>query len=122
MVQVPGQQAVDVFFFQEELNQFCTLLGVGAASFGAGAAQKLSFMTSKKVYDLCVIGGGPAGWAGAVRAWDLGKKVCLVERREGLGGAAVWGGAMGKHVMQVHHTGPRLPVPSRATHVRATLT
>ena len=89
---------------------------------GAGAAQKLSFMTSKKVYDLCVIGGGPAGWAGAVRAWDLGKKVCLVERREGLGGAAVWGGAMGKHVMQVHHTGPRLPVPSRATHVRATLT
>ena len=79
-------------------------------------------MTSKRVYDLCVIGGGPAGWAGAVRAWDLGRSVCLVERREGLGGAAVWGGAMGKHVMQVHHTGPRQPIPSRATHVRATLT
>ena len=57
-------------------------------------------MSSKKVYDLCVLGGGPGGWAGAVRAWDLGRKVCLVERREGLGGAAVWGGAMGKHVMQ----------------------
>jgi dihydrolipoamide dehydrogenase len=52
------------------------------------------------VYDLCVLGGGPGGWAGAVRAWDLGRKVCLVERREGLGGAAVWGGAMGKHLMQ----------------------
>ena len=56
-------------------------------------------MSGKRVFDLCVLGGGPAGWAGAVRAWDLGKKVCLIERREGLGGAAVWGGAMGKHVM-----------------------
>lgn len=58
-------------------------------------------MAARRVaYDVCIIGGGPAGWAGAVRAWDLGLKVCLVERREGLGGAAVWGGAMGKHVMQ----------------------
>ena len=56
--------------------------------------------TTRRAYDVIILGGGPAGWAGAVRAWDLGRKVCLVERREGLGGAAVWGGAMGKHVMQ----------------------
>ena len=57
-------------------------------------------MATRRMYDVCILGGGPAGWAGAVRAWDLGFKVCLIERREGLGGAAVWGGAMGKHVMQ----------------------
>ncbi len=64
-------------------------------------------MAKRVAYDLCVLGGGPAGWAGAVRGWDFGRKVCLVERREGLGGAAVWGGAMGKHVMQEVGTGLR---------------
>jgi len=72
----------------------------GCTIFELNRKVEASAMSSKKVYDLCVLGGGPGGWAGAVRAWDLGRKVCLVERREGLGGAAVWGGAMGKHVMQ----------------------
>ena len=50
-------------------------------------------------YDLCVIGAGPGGWAGAVRGWDLGKKTCVIESRGGLGGVAVWGGAIGGKVM-----------------------
>eukprot|EP00960_Hanusia_phi_P065743 766201-Hanusia_phi.AAC.5 len=55
--------------------------------------------TKRLRYDLCIIGSGPGGWAGAVRGWDLGKKTCVVESRGGLGGVAVWGGAIGGKVM-----------------------
>ncbi len=42
-------------------------------------------------YDLIVIGGGPAGYVGAIRAAQLGKKVACVEK-EGLGGTCNnWG-------------------------------
>lgn len=42
-------------------------------------------------YDLIVIGGGPAGYVGAIKAAQLGKKVACVER-EGLGGTCNnWG-------------------------------
>ncbi len=44
-------------------------------------------------YDVCVIGGGPAGFAAAMRAWDFGKRVCLVEKSE-LGGTGVHNGAL----------------------------
>jgi dihydrolipoamide dehydrogenase len=44
-------------------------------------------------YDVCVIGAGPAGFAAAMRAWDFGKRVCLVERGR-LGGAGVHNGAL----------------------------
>lgn len=44
-------------------------------------------------FDLCVIGCGPAGFAAAVRAWDFGKRVCLVEKGA-LGGAGVHHGAL----------------------------
>lgn len=40
-------------------------------------------------FDLCVIGGGPAGEKGAAQAAYFGKKVCLVESAPKLGGAAV---------------------------------
>jgi dihydrolipoamide dehydrogenase len=49
-------------------------------------------------YDVCVIGGGPAGFAAAVRCWDFGKKVCLVERAR-LGGAGVYEGALSSKTM-----------------------
>ncbi len=42
-------------------------------------------------YDIAVIGGGPAGYAGAIRAAQLGKKVVCVERDQ-LGGICLnWG-------------------------------
>lgn len=42
-------------------------------------------------YDLAVIGGGPGGYVGAIRAAQLGLKVCIIER-EKLGGVCLnWG-------------------------------
>ena len=37
------------------------------------------------MYDICFIGGGPAGYAGAIRAAQLGFTVALCEERD-LGG------------------------------------
>ena len=57
-------------------------------------------------YDLIVIGGGPAGYVGAVRAAELGAKVALVERAE-LGGTCLnWGCIPTKALLksaQVYH-------------------
>eukprot|EP00667_Euglena_gracilis_P006875 EG_transcript_6933 len=51
-------------------------------------------------YDLCVLGAGAAGFAGATRAWDLGKKVVIVEQhRNRVGGAKVWDGAVTSKTM-----------------------
>lgn len=44
-------------------------------------------------YDLIVIGGGPSGYAGAMRAIDFGKKVLLIERRK-IGGAGIYDGVL----------------------------
>ena len=44
-------------------------------------------------YDLIVIGGGPSGYAGAMRAIDFGKKVLLVEKKR-LGGAGIYDGVL----------------------------
>ncbi len=40
-------------------------------------------------YDLCVIGTGPAGQRAAIQASKLGKKVCVIERKAVVGGAAL---------------------------------
>ncbi len=44
-------------------------------------------------FDICVLGGGPAGYAAAMRAIDFGKKVCLIEKDK-VGGAGVYDGAL----------------------------
>ncbi|HEY0977575.1 MAG TPA: NAD(P)/FAD-dependent oxidoreductase [Flavobacteriales bacterium] len=44
-------------------------------------------------FDLCVIGGGPAGYAAAMRALDLGKRTVLIER-EHIGGTGIFNGAL----------------------------
>ncbi len=51
-----------------------------------------SYMTIEN-FDLVVIGGGPAGYAAAMRAIDYGKRVCLIER-ERIGGAGIYNGAL----------------------------
>lgn len=40
-------------------------------------------------FDLCVVGSGPAGCKCAIQAAKLGKRVCVVEQREVVGGVAV---------------------------------
>ena len=44
-------------------------------------------------WDLCVLGAGPAGYAAAMRAHDLGKRVLLVEKDK-VGGAGIHAGAL----------------------------
>ncbi len=44
-------------------------------------------------FDVCVIGGGPSGYAAAMRAIDLGKKTVLIEK-DRLGGAGIFNGAL----------------------------
>ncbi len=44
-------------------------------------------------YDLIVIGGGPSGYAGAMRALDFKKKVLLIEKKR-IGGAGVYDGVL----------------------------
>ena len=40
-------------------------------------------------HDLCVIGSGPAGQKAAIQAAKLGKSVCVVERKQVVGGASI---------------------------------
>ncbi|MFD1550860.1 pyridine nucleotide-disulfide oxidoreductase [Putridiphycobacter roseus] len=44
-------------------------------------------------FDLIVLGGGPAGYAAAMRTIDFGKKVCLIEKSR-IGGAGIYHGAL----------------------------
>ncbi len=44
-------------------------------------------------FDLCVIGGGPAGYAAAMRGLDFGKRVMMVER-DRVGGTGIYNGAL----------------------------
>lgn len=55
-------------------------------------------MTNEVRYDLCVIGAGPAGYAAAMRAHDLGKRVLVVER-DRVGGAGLHSGALSSKTM-----------------------
>lgn len=48
-------------------------------------------MVSNSKYDLVVIGGGPAGYAAAIRAGQLGKKVACVEQERPGGTCLNWG-------------------------------
>ncbi len=51
--------------------------------------------------DLVIIGGGPSGYAGAMRAIDFGKKVLLIEKNK-IGGAAVYNGVLASKALWEH--------------------
>lgn len=51
-----------------------------------------------KKFDLCIVGCGAGGFAGAMRALDAGKHVCLIESEE-IGGTAVKWGALSSKTM-----------------------
>jgi dihydrolipoamide dehydrogenase len=48
---------------------------------------------NKEHYDLIIIGGGPTGYAAAMRALDFKKKVLLIEKKH-IGGAGVYDGVL----------------------------
>jgi len=50
------------------------------------------------VFDICVIGSGPAGFASAMRSYDFGKHVCIIEGRH-IGGAGIVNGALSSKTM-----------------------
>jgi dihydrolipoamide dehydrogenase len=52
-------------------------------------------------FDLVVIGGGPSGYAGAMRAIDFGKKVLIIEKFK-LGGAGVYDGVLASKALWEH--------------------
>lgn len=55
-------------------------------------------------YDLVVIGGGPAGYVGAIRAAQLGLKTAIVEKRGALGGTCLNVGCIpSKALLQSSH-------------------
>ena len=43
------------------------------------------------IYDLAFLGGGPAGYVGAIRAAQLGKKVIVIEKERAGGTCLNWG-------------------------------
>ncbi|MEA2018124.1 MAG: NAD(P)/FAD-dependent oxidoreductase [Campylobacterota bacterium] len=49
-------------------------------------------------YDVCVIGCGPAGFAAAVRSYDFGNHVCIIEGNQ-VGGAGIMDGALTSKTM-----------------------
>jgi dihydrolipoamide dehydrogenase len=48
-------------------------------------------MATNDIYDLVVVGGGPAGYAGAIRAGQLGRRVACVEMERAGGTCLNWG-------------------------------
>ncbi len=55
-------------------------------------------------YDLVVVGGGPAGYAGAIRAGQLGKKVACVELERAGGTCLNWGCIPSKALLKAAET------------------
>lgn len=64
-------------------------------------------------FDLIVIGGGPAGYAAAMRGIDFGKKVCLIEAKR-VGGAGVYNGALSSKTLW--------EVANKVAHINESLT
>ena len=57
-----------------------------------------------ETFDLVIIGGGPAGYVGAIRAAQLGLKTALVEKRTTLGGTCLNVGCIpSKAMLQSSH-------------------
>lgn len=61
------------------------------SGFALERAEIPDYLRAMASYDLIVIGAGPAGYVGAIRAAQLGKKVAVVEKERGGGTCNNWG-------------------------------
>lgn len=59
---------------------------------------------ANEIYDLVVIGGGPAGYAAAIRAGQLGKKVACIEIERAGGTCLNWGCIPSKALLKAAET------------------
>jgi dihydrolipoamide dehydrogenase len=59
---------------------------------------------ANEIYDLVVIGGGPAGYAAAIRAGQLGKKVACIEVERAGGTCLNWGCIPSKALLKAAET------------------
>ena len=62
-------------------------------------------MSNKSEYefDVGIIGGGSAGFTGAVRGWDFGKKVAIIYPENKVGGATFIDGALASKVNYIFY-------------------
>jgi len=72
-------------------------------------------------FDLCVIGSGPGGQKAAIQSAKLGKRVCVVERAEAVGGVAVHTGTIPSKALRevILHVGGYASVAPRVKDFQA---
>lgn len=67
-------------------------------------AKTPKFTFSSYDYDVVVVGGGPAGYVGAIKAAQLGLKTACVEKRNALGGTCLNVGCIpSKALLNISH-------------------
>jgi hypothetical protein len=64
-------------------------LGIFRAQAWVQSTRMFSAAAADDVYDLVVVGGGPGGYVGSIKAAQLGMKVACVEKRGTLGGTCL---------------------------------
>ena len=68
------------------MSRFSVFSLLGAALSGHRRLERMwRDAAPREAYDVIIIGGGPGGYNGAIRAGQLGLKVACVERRATLG-------------------------------------
>ncbi len=75
-----------------------------------------------RLFDLCVIGSGAGGQRAAIQAAKLGKSVCVIEKREVVGGAAINTGTIPSKALReaiLRASGSRVALPSSAEFLHA---
>ena len=64
---------------------------------------------SNEDFDLIVIGAGPGGYVGAIRAAQLGMRVACIEQRASLGGTCLNVGCIPSKLSLIHISEPTRP-------------
>src|SRR5271167_4129346 len=66
------------------------------------SALERSFSLAETIYDVAIVGGGPAGYTAAIRAGQYGLKVALIEASDKLGGTCLHVGCIPTKALLFH--------------------